>query len=325
MAAQGRDIKLAIARVEGYAKFATKLWNAARFAEMNGCKLQPGFAPDAARETLNRWIIAETAKAAVEVTTAIEAYRFNDAANGVYRFVWNTFCDWYLELTKPLLQGADEAAKGETRATCAWVIDQILKLLHPFMPFLTEELWALTAESAGITRDNMLVLTQWPTLAVTADGAADEINWVVDLISEVRSVRAEMNVPAGAQLPLVLVGARDLTRDRVAANEGVLKRLARLSEITFAEQAPTSSAQMIAGEVTACLPLEGVIDFAAERKRLSAEEKKLLDEIARIDAKLSNPQFMAKAKEEAIEEQRERHETASARLAKIIEALKRLG
>ncbi len=325
MAAQGRDIKLAISRVEGYAKFATKLWNAARFAEMNGCLLTPGFEPASATETLNRWIVAETARASDEVTAAIVAYRFNDAANAAYRFVWNTYCDWYVELSKPLLQGDNDAAKAETRATCAWALDQILKLLHPFMPFLTEELWAKTAEAAHITRDQMLVLTDWPTFTVEPDGAADEINWVVSLISEIRSVRAEMNVPAAAQVPLVLVGAGDVTRARLAANEAVLKRLARLSEITLADTTPANSAQIIAGEVTACLPLEGVIDFAAERKRLSGDEKKLADEIAKIDAKLSNPQFMAKAKEEAIEEQRDRHEAATARLAKIVEALQRLG
>jgi valyl-tRNA synthetase len=325
MAAQGRDIKLAISRVEGYAKFATKLWNAARFAEMNRCLLRPDFEPGGASETLNRWIITETARAAGEVTDAILAYRFNDAANAAYRFVWNTFCDWYVELSKPLLQGENEAAKAETRATCAWVMDQILKLLHPFMPFLTEELWARTAEAAGVSRSQMLVLTAWPELAASPDNAADEINWVVGLISEVRSVRAEMNVPAAAQVPLVLVGAGATTRARLAANEAVLKRLARLSDITLADNAPANSAQIIAGEVTACLPLEGVIDFAAERKRLSNDQMKLTDEIAKIDAKLQNPQFMAKAKEEAIEEQRERHETASARLAKIAEALRRLG
>jgi len=325
MAAQGRDIKLAISRVEGYAKFATKLWNAARFAEMNGCLLDLGFTTDRATETLNRWIVAETARATAEVTAAILAYRFNDAANAAYRFVWNTYCDWYLELAKPLLQAEDEAAKAETRATCAWVLDQILKLLHPFMPFLTEELWVRTAEAAGIRREQMLVLTAWPEHAVAADNAADEINWLVNLIGEIRSVRAEMNVPAAAQVPLVLVGAGEVTRQRLAVNEAVLKRLARLSEITLATGTPANSAQIIAGEVTACLPLEGVIDFAAERKRLSGEEKKLTDEIAKIDAKLSNPQFMAKAKEEAIDEQRDRHEAASARLAKIIEAMKRLG
>jgi len=160
---------------------------------------------------------------------------------------------------------------------------------------------------------------------VAADNAADEINWLVNLIGEIRSVRAEMNVPAAAQVPLVLVGAGEVTRQRLAVNEAVLKRLARLSEITLATGTPANSAQIIAGEVTACLPLEGVIDFAAERKRLSGEEKKLTDEIAKIDAKLSNPQFMAKAKEEAIDEQRDRHEAASAHLAKIIEAMKRLG
>jgi valyl-tRNA synthetase len=325
MAAQGRDIKLAISRVEGYAKFATKLWNAARFAEMNKCLLQPDFAPQSASETLNRWIIAETARAGQDVTAAITAYRFNDAANAVYRFVWNTYCDWYVELAKPLLQSDDEAAKAETRATCAWVMDQVLKLLHPFMPFLTEELWARTAEAAGFTRDTMLVLTEWPEFEVVTDNAADEINWVVNLISEIRSVRAEMNVPAAALVPLVLVGAGEVTLQRLANNEAVLKRLARLSEIGMQDVAPPNAAQIIAGEVTACLPLAGVIDFAAERKRLGTEEKKLADEIARIDAKLANPQFMAKAKEEAIEEQRDRHEAATARLARILEALRRLG
>ena len=325
MAAQGRDIKLAISRVEGYAKFATKLWNAARFAEMNGCKLQADFSPETVTETLNRWIVAETARAVSDVTASILAYRFNDAANAAYRFVWNTYCDWYLELAKPLLQAEDEAAKAETRATCAWVLDQILKVLHPFMPFLTEELWARTAEAAGITRENMLVLTDWPELSVKPDNAADEINWVVNLIGEIRSIRAEMNVPPSAMVPLVLVGVSEAILPYISNNEAVLKRLARLSEISLAYDPPANSAQIIAGEVTACLPLAGVIDFAAERKRLSADGKKLEEEIAKIDAKLANPQFMAKAKEEAIEEQRDRHETATLRLSKIIEALKRLG
>ena len=325
MAAQGRDIKLAVARVEGYGKFTTKLWNAARFAEMNGCLSVPGFDPAGVKGTLNRWIVAETARAVVETTAAIEAYRFNDAANGVYRFVWNTFCDWYLELSKPLLQGEDEAGKAETRATCAWSLEQILKILHPFMPFLTEELWAKTAEAAGFERDAPLVLTDWPQLKLTPDDAADEINWLVNLIGEVRSVRAEMNVPAAAQVPLVLVGAGAVTQQRLATNEAVLKRMARLSDVSLAEVPPPASAQIIAGEATACLPLEGVIDFDAERKRLGTERQKLSDEIGKIDAKLNNPQFMAKAKEEAIEEQRDRHEAATLRLAKIVEALRRLG
>jgi valyl-tRNA synthetase len=171
----------------------------------------------------------------------------------------------------------------------------------------------------------MLVLTPWPDLALRPDNAADEINWVVNLVSDIRSVRAEMNVPAGALVPLVLVGAGDVAQGRLAANDAVLRRLARLSDITLDDVAPANSAQIIAGDATACLPLVGIIDFAAERKRLANDEKKLADEIAKIDAKLSNPQFMAKAKEEAIEEQRERHEAASARLAKVVEALRRLG
>ena len=160
MAAQGRDIKLSPQRVEGYRNFATKLWNACRFAEMNGCALPPDFDPAKAKETLNRWIAHETARATREVTEAIEAYRFNDAASAIYRFVWNVYCDWYLELAKPVLLGEDGAAKAETRAMVAWARDEILKLLHPFMPFITEELWAVTAK-----RDGLLALAPWPRKA----------------------------------------------------------------------------------------------------------------------------------------------------------------
>src|SRR5205814_687561 len=205
MAAQGRDIKLAESRVEGYRNFATKLWNACRFAEMNQCVLPAGFDPAKAEQTLNRWIAHETAGAAAEITEAIAAYRFNDAAGTAYRFVWNIYCDWYLELTKPVLIGADGDAKRETRAMVAWVRDEILKLLHPFMPFLTEELWAVTATAK---RDAPLVLSRWPEHSGLDDEAAEsEIGWVVDLISAVRSLRAEMNIPPATLLPLVLIGA----------------------------------------------------------------------------------------------------------------------
>ena len=162
MAAQGRDIKLSAQRVEGYRNFATKLWNAARFAEINGCARDPDFDPRNAKETLNRWIAHETAKAGRDVTAAIEAYKFNEAAAAIYRFVWNIFCDWYLELAKPVLTGPDGAAKSETRAATAWALDEIIKLLHPFMPFITEELWRVTAEH-GPKRDHMLALAAWPT------------------------------------------------------------------------------------------------------------------------------------------------------------------
>ncbi len=324
MAAQGRDIKLAKARVAGYRNFATKLWNAARFAEMNGCVTVGDFEPAAAKSTLNRWIATELARAVDGVTAALEAYRFNDAAAAAYRFVWNSFCDWYLELAKPIFAGEDQALKDETRATCAWVLDEILKLLHPFMPFITEELWAKTAAEAGIVRPNLLVTTEWPRHGVTGSEAADEINWLVSLITEIRSVRAEMNVPAGAQIPLVLVGAGDGTKARAATHEAAILRLARISEISFADQPPKASAQIVIGETTACLPLEGVIDVGAERTRLSKELEKAVQEIGRIDKMFSNPQFMAKAKEEVIEENREKRDDYVARKAKVEEALTRL-
>ena len=199
MAAQGRDIKLSTQRVEGYRNFATKVWNAARFAEKNECVRRKDFDPASVKETLNRWIVGETERAARAVTENIEAYKFNEAAGAIYEFVWGIFCDWYLELIKPTLMGDDEAAKAETRATVAWMLDQILKLLHPFMPFITEELWAHMVEH-GERRENLLALGQWPKLSGLADEAVDEeIGWVVRLVSEIRSVRTEMNVPVGRQ------------------------------------------------------------------------------------------------------------------------------
>ena len=207
MAAQGRDIKLSEARIEGYRNFATKLWNAARFAEINGCLRVDGFDPSAAREPLNRWILGEAASAAAETAGAIEAYRFNDAANAAYRFVWSVFCDWHLELAKPVLQGAtaDPVAKAETQATIAHVLDMIYAILHPFMPFLTEELWAITGE-AGPKRVGPLALGPWPAQGFEVDETVEaEIGWVVDLIAEVRSVRSEMGVPPSTQTPLILV------------------------------------------------------------------------------------------------------------------------
>ncbi len=324
MAAQGRDIKLSVQRVEGYRNFATKIWNAARFAEMNGCRRVAAFDPHAVKETLNRWAIGECAKALEEVASALQAYRFNDAALGAYRFVWNGFCDWTLELAKPVLQGADGPAKDETRATVAFIFDEICKLLHPFMPFLTEELWAIKGEE-GEARTQVLALTPWPQLAELVDPAAEaEIGWVVDLITEIRSARSETNVPAGAQIPLVLVAPSADVKARAERWGGTVKRLARISEIGIAETPPRSSIQLlIRGEVSA-LPLEGVIDLAAERARLAKEIQKLEADMAKIDAKLGNADFLKRAPEEVVEEQRERREEASERKAKMEEALKRL-
>ena len=324
MAAQGRDIKLARSRVEGYRNFATKLWNASRFAEMNECVRLRDFDPRSASQTLNKWIIGETELTAKAVTSALEAYRFNEAALTIYEFVWGQFCDWYLELIKPLLSGDDDAAKAETRAVTAWTLDQILKILHPFMPFITEELWAHMVEH-GVRRDSLLCLSQWPVLEGLVDqAAAEEVNWVVGLISEIRSVRTEMNVPAGAKIPLVMVGASDVIRARVRRNDETLKRLARLDAIDFAKSAPKGAALVVAGETTAALPLAGIIDMAAEKRRLAKEIESAMSDLKKMDAKLSNPQFMERAKEEAIEETKDRKTELEAEIKRFSAALKRL-
>ncbi len=325
MAAQGRDLKLSTQRVEGYRNFATKIWNAARFAEINGCERVEGFDPRSVKVTLNAWILGEAAKAVAEVAGAIKTYRFNDAANGAYRFVWNIFCDWYLELAKPLLQGADGPAKDETRAATAFALDEILKLLHPFMPFLTEELWAAKGE-VGPARKNLLALEPWPRLEGLENAVAEaEIGWVIELVSEVRSVRSEMNVPAGALIPLVLVGADEDVAARAKNWDETLRRLARLSEISFAAEAPESSVQLIVRGSAAALPLKGVIDFEAEKIRLAKEIGKLEADAKKIEAKLGNADFVAKAPDEVVEENRERLEEARARAEKLGAALKRLG
>ncbi len=321
MAAQGRDIKLAKARVEGYRNFGTKLWNAARFAEMNGVAHDPNYDPLAARVTVNRWIAGETARTEAKVRAALDEYKFNEAAGALYQFVWNVFCDWYLELIKPILTGADEAAKAETRATTAWVMDQILLLLHPFMPFVTEELWQQTGK-----RSQWLIASDWPAYKGLGDAAADaEMEWVIRFISEVRSVRAEMNVPAGAKIACVLVSANSETRRRADAWENEIMRLARLSSIGFEDAVPKASAQIVLDEATVALPLEGVIDFGAEKTRLAKELEKIAKDTAAIDGRLNNPGFVAKAPPEVLEESRERKAELAARKAKVDEALARLG
>ena len=321
MAAQGRDLKLAKNRVEGYRNFATKLWNAARFAEMNGVVRDETYDPVAARVTVNRWIAGEASRTRDAVTKAIEEHKYNDAAASLYQFAWNVFCDWYVELIKPILTGDDETAKAETRASVAWAFDQILLLLHPFMPFITEELWSKTA-----TRSKMLIDAEWPTYAGLGDANADaEMDWVIRLISEIRSVRSEMNVNAGAKIPCVIVGAGHEARRRAGAWEAEIMRLARLSSMVFEDVVPTSSAQIALDEATVALPLEGMIDFAAERARLNKELEKIAKDMAGIDGRLNNPGFVAKAPEEVLVESRERKAELEVMKAKVQEALKRLG
>ncbi|WP_414463113.1 valine--tRNA ligase [Hyphomicrobium sp. DY-1] len=324
MAAQGRDIKLAKSRVEGYRNFATKLWNASRFAEMNECVRQRDFDPKTAVQTFNKWIIGETELTSKAVTAALEAYKFNEAAGAIYDFVWGQFCDWYLELIKPVLAGDEEDAKSETRAVTAWTLDQILKMLHPFMPFITEELWAHMVEH-GVKRDVLLCLSQWPNLdGLVEVDAVNEVNWLVNLISEIRSVRTEMSVPAGAKIPLVIVGADEVTRQRVRRNDETLRRIARVDEIDFEDAAPKGAALVVAGETTAALPLAGIIDMDAEKRRLAKAIEGAEGDLKKMDAKLSNPQFIERAKEEAIEEAKERKAELEAEIKRFSAALKRL-
>jgi valyl-tRNA synthetase len=325
MAAQGRDIKLSESRIEGYRNFVTKLWNASRFAELNGCARVAGFDPAAVREPLNRWILGEAAKAAAETAFAIEAYRFNDAANAAYRFVWSVFCDWHLELAKSVLQGpADPTARTETQATIAYVLDTIYALVHPFMPFLTEELWAIKGE-AGPRREGPLALGPWPTQGFEVDEAVEaEVGWVVDLIAEIRSVRSEMGVPPATLTPLVLVApSRRAERSARAWSESI-RRLARVGSVETAAAAPPGALELVVRGEAVALPVAGVIDLDAERARLDKEIARERQEIAKVEAKLGNPDFVARAPEDIIAEHEERLETFQARLVKLNAARERL-
>ena len=321
MAAQGRDIKLSASRVEGYRNFATKLWNAARFAEINNCVPRPDFDPATAKVTLNRWIAGESERSLAAVTEALTAFRFNEAAGAIYHFIWHVYCDWYLELCKPILAGG-EAEAAETRAMAAFVLDRALILLHPFMPFVTEEVWAERASERG--RPSLLMLAPWPEHRGLADAEADaEIGWLIRLVSEVRSVRAEMNVPAGAKVPLVIAGASAETKARVARHEETMLRLARLDKVEFGKP-PAGAVQIVLDEATFALPLAGIIDIGAELKRLKREIDKVGSEIKQLDAKLANEKFVSRAPEHVVEEQRERKTEAEAMAAKLEQALKRL-
>jgi valyl-tRNA synthetase len=319
MAAQGRDVKLDPARIAGYRNFGTKLWNATRFADMNGVKLDPSFRPENAKLTVNRWILTELADTVTLVTQGIEQFRFNEAAGSLYRFVWNQYCDWYLELLKPIFMGEDEVAKAEAQACAAYVLSETYKLLHPFMPFMTEELWEHTA-----ARDSLLCHADWPTSGFADKAAADEINWLIEVVSGIRSARAEMNVPPGSKAPLVIVGANALTRERSERQGAAIERLARVDGISFADVAPKGAAQIVVGEATACLPLGSLIDLDAEKGRLAKSRDKTQAEIDRINAKLSNEKFVANAKPELVEAEREKLAELTQQLASLDAALARL-
>ena len=320
-AGQGRDMRIGPSRVEANRNFTTKLWNAARFCEMNACETRDDFDPSRVAMTVNKWIVAETAGAARSVTQGMEQLRFNEAAQAAYQFVWARFCDWYLELIKPVLAGGSDNERDETRATAAWARDQILKLLHPFMPFVTEELWRVTAE-----RPSMLVVAEWSMIDVPANvEARAEIEWLIEVVSGIRSVRTEMNVPAAAKIDLVLSGTSAETRERLTRHGEALFTLARLSSADVSDSIPAGSAQFVVGEATAALPLGNVIDLMKERARLEKDIQRAEAEIAKLDAKLNNADFIARAPEEIIDEQKQRRADAASLAFRLREAVRRLG
>jgi valyl-tRNA synthetase len=304
LASPGRDIKLAESRVEGGRNFATKLWNAARYAEMSGCRLAPGFDPRACRLTVNRWIAGATRDCALAVTTSLENFRFDEAAHHLYHFLWGSFCDWYLEFTKPILAGDDAAARAETQATTAWVMAQILHLLHPVMPFVTEEVWAqLAGPGAG-----MLIAAHWPDLPpdLHDPAAAAEMEWVVGAISAIRAIRTAVNVPASARPPLSVRAADPLAAARLARHREHFLNLARLSEIVSVESMPAGGVAAVLEGTALVLQVGDLVDLGRERARLRKEVGRVEGDLAKIAAKLANPAFLAKAKAEVVEEQRER-------------------
>jgi valyl-tRNA synthetase len=323
LAVQGRDIKLSNQRIEGSRNFGTKLWNAGRFLSMNGCFRREGFDLRKVKETLSLWILSELNATVVTVTAAIEDYRFNEAANAIYHFVWGTFCDWYVEFAKPILQD-EEKDKAETQATAAYVYDEAVKLLHPFMPFMTEELWRVTG-AKGPKREALLTLSAWPQpLKIAGEKAAQEINWLIGCITSIRALRSEMNVPAATQVPLVFSGEADEARAYLKNNEALLKKLARIAAISFEKRPPREAARFVIGKAVAALPLADIIDLSAERARLAKEAEKLAQDMAKIEAKLSNPEFATNAPEDVVEEQKERKADVMLRQSKIKEALQAL-
>ncbi|RAK52315.1 valine--tRNA ligase [Phenylobacterium deserti] len=328
MSGQARDIKLSKQRIEGYRNFGTKLWNATRFALMNGCARAEGFEPAQAKSALNRWVIGETVRTAQTVTKALADCGFDEAATALYRFIWNVFCDWYVELSKPVLNGADEAARDETRATAAWVLDVIFKLLHPVMPFLTEELWRQTADlGAPRAHKGFLMTAPWPDLPESlVDAAADaEIGLIIDAISEGRSVRQELNVPPSARPSLLVVEATEGQGEVLRTNAPLIAQLLRVADVSFVDAAPEGSIPYVVAGATLALPVAEFIDLAAERARLAKEVGGLSGEIEKISKKLGNPDFVARAPEEVVEENRERLADAQAAKAKLESALSRLG
>lgn len=323
MAAQGRDVRLSEDRVAGYRNFATKLWNATRFCEMNNCLPQVHFNPLTVKNNVNKWAIHSIVQCKKDIETALETYRFNDAANIIYQFVWGTFCDWYLEFTKPLLAGEDEDLKNEIKGTTGWVLDQILILLNPFMPFITEELYASIAKRQ---KDALLMGQKWPEYdkALSNQEASNEVTWVKNIISEIRSVRSDMNVPPKAKIDLLVKDAPESTRHNFQTYSEIIESMARLTGINYTDEVPKGAIQTVVGQTTLILPIAELIDLDQERERLKKEISKLEDNIAKIKQQLDNQNFVANAPEEIIEEKKEIIFQDSDKREKLSKALEQL-
>lgn len=326
MESQGRDIKMDERRIEGYRNFATKLWNAARFCQSNGIGASATLEPPAAELAVNRWIIAETVATVQAIDLALADLRFDEAANAIYQFTWSRFCDWYLELIKPVIQsegGVRALGEGadETRAVAGWVLDQILVLLHPFMPFITEELWSKMG-----TREHALIVAHWPMADARAldPAAAQEIDWLIRLVSEIRAARTELNVPPGARLPLHVADASAETQARLARQQAALARMARVDQAAGAVP-EGGSLQIVVDEATYMLPIGGVVDLDAERTRLAKAIAAAEKERDGLAGRLNNPSFVERAKPEAVEKARADHAEKAAEAERLSAALARLG
>ncbi|WP_183266319.1 valine--tRNA ligase [Acidocella aromatica] len=319
-AGQGRDVKLGQKIVETNRAFITKIWNAARFLEMNGVKPNPDFKPESAKLPLCRWILGAANEAIATATTALDAFRPNDYAAACYRFAWGDVCDWFIEFAKPGF-ASDDAA--EIRDTAAHVLGILLRLMHPLIPFVTEELW----DYFGYGVECSLITASWPEPVAVSnlEDAAAEVDWVIGLISEVRTVRSEMNVPPSQKSPVLLQDAAPATLARAQAWFEAISRMARASEIgPLTGPAPKNAAQAVLGEATIILPLEGLIDLDAERKRLAAALAKAQAELAKVEAKLGNADFVSRAPEAVLEEHRERQESFASEVKRLDTALARI-
>ena len=320
METQGRDINMSEARVAGYRNFATKLWNAARFGEMNNAKPVKDFDETKVTLALNKWIVAKAKEASAAVTRDLNAFRFSEAANDVYQFVWGTFCDWYIEMVKPVLYGEDEIAKTETKAAFAWVLDRILVILHPFMPFITTQLWNSLAP-----RDEKLINHSWPQNEAIDNQAKEAVDWVIEAVSAIRSLRAEMNLPAGAKLKVYLKDASAQVQGYTKEFADIICSLARLESIEMLHSDVTQDmVQTVCRDAVILLPLKGVVDFAAERERLQKELAQLDKNLAGYAAKLANTNFIERAPAKVVEEERNRQQEALANKTKVEAALARI-